>query len=64
MDEQIMAWAIQRPEDWQLGGKCEAFMWGGCRIGQLGEGGRNVLVPTIAASFACAQQVRYLISYS
>jgi len=57
MDEQIMSWAVQRPEDWQLGGRCEAFMWGGGRIGQLGEAGRNVLVPTAAQSFSCAQQV-------
>ena len=57
MDEQIMSWAVQRPEDWQLGGRCEAFMWGGGRIGQLGEAGRTVLTPTAAQSFACAQQV-------
>jgi len=57
MDEQIMSWAVQRPEDWQLGGRCEAFMWGGGRIGQLGEAGRNVLNPTAAQSFSCAQQV-------
>ena len=57
MDEQIMSWAVQRPEDWQLGGRCEAFMWGGGRIGQLGEAGRTVLTPTTAQSFSCAQQV-------
>ena len=57
MDEQIMSWAVQRPEDWQLGGRCEAFMWGGGRIGQLGEAGRAVLIPTAAQSFSCAQQV-------
>jgi len=57
MDEQIMTWAVQRPEDWQLGGRCEAFMWGGGRIGQLGEAGCTVLTPTAAQSFSCAQQV-------
>jgi len=63
MDEQIMSWAVQRPEDWQLGGRCEAFMWGGGRIGQLGEAGRNVLTPTAAQSFSCAQQVAPLASF-
>jgi len=65
MDEQIMSWAVQRPEDWQLGGRCEAFMWGGGRIGQLGEAGRTVLSPTVAQSFCCAQQVRcnHLLSF-
>jgi len=58
MDEQIMSWAVQRPEDWQLGGRCEALMWGGGRIGQLGEAGRTALTPTTAQSFACAQQVK------
>jgi len=60
MDEQIMSWAVQRPEDWQLGGRCEALMWGGGRIGQLGEAGRAVLTPTAAQSFSCAQQVAAL----
>ena len=63
MDEQIMSWAVQRPEDWQLGGRCEAFMWGGGRIGQLGEAGRNVLTPTAAQSFSCAQQVAPLACF-
>ena len=63
MDEQIMSWAIQRPEDWQLGGRWEAFVWGGGRIGQLGEAGRNVLTPTPAQSFTCAQQVSIIIYY-
>lgn len=56
-DEQIMLWACQKPEDWQLGGKCEAYMWGGGRHGQLGEAGRNVLTPTHVPSFSAAQQV-------
>ncbi|CAH1796720.1 unnamed protein product [Owenia fusiformis] len=56
-DEQIMSWATQRPEDWQLGGKCDAFLWGGGRHGQLCELGRNAVVPTRAASFSSAQQI-------
>ncbi|XP_076880016.1 putative E3 ubiquitin-protein ligase HERC1 isoform X2 [Brachyhypopomus gauderio] len=57
MDEQIMSWATSRPEDWHLGGKCEVYVWGAGRHGQLAEAGRNILVPTSAASFSQAQQV-------
>ena len=57
MDEQIISWAVQRPEDWQLGGRCEVYMWGAGRIGQLGEAGRNAISPALAPSFSCAQQV-------
>lgn len=39
MDTQIMSWATQYPQDWQLGGKCEAYLWGSGRQGQLGEAG-------------------------
>ncbi|TRY89480.1 hypothetical protein DNTS_016060 [Danionella cerebrum] len=57
MDEQIMSWATSRPEDWHLGGKCDVFLWGAGRHGQLAEAGRNILVPTLASSFSQAQQV-------
>ncbi|KAL1007751.1 hypothetical protein UPYG_G00091160 [Umbra pygmaea] len=57
MDEQIMSWATTRPEDWHLGGKCDVFLWGAGRHGQLAEAGRNLLVPTITPSFTQAQQV-------
>ena len=57
MDEQIMSWATQRPEDWQLGGKCDAYVWGGGRHGQLCEGGRATATPTSTPSFCSAQQV-------
>nr|XP_057932868.1 probable E3 ubiquitin-protein ligase HERC1 isoform X6 [Doryrhamphus excisus] len=57
MDEQIMSWAISRPEDWHLGGKCDVYLWGAGRHGQLAEAGRNILVPTVAPSFSQAQQV-------
>ena len=59
MDEQIMMWAIQRPEDWQLGGKCQAYLWGGGRHGQICEAGRSTSTPTLTGSFSCAQQVVY-----
>ena len=58
MDEQVMAWITQRPEDWQMGGRCQAYMWGSGRHGQLCEAGRVVSTPTHAPSFSCAQQVR------
>ncbi|XP_062242430.1 probable E3 ubiquitin-protein ligase HERC1 isoform X5 [Platichthys flesus] len=57
LDEQIMSWATSRPEDWHLGGKCDVFLWGAGRHGQLAEAGRNILVPTTAPSFSQAQQV-------
>ncbi|XP_061622236.1 probable E3 ubiquitin-protein ligase HERC1 isoform X5 [Phyllopteryx taeniolatus] len=56
MDEQIMSWATSRPEDWHLGGKCDVYLWGAGRHGQLAEAGRNLLIPTIAPSFSQAQQ--------
>ncbi|XP_077942009.1 putative E3 ubiquitin-protein ligase HERC1 isoform X9 [Gasterosteus aculeatus] len=57
MDEQIMSWATSRPEDWHLGGKCDVYLWGAGRHGQLAEAGRNILVATSAPSFSQAQQV-------
>ncbi|XP_055518701.1 probable E3 ubiquitin-protein ligase HERC1 isoform X3 [Leucoraja erinacea] len=57
MDEQIMSWATSRPEDWHLGGKCDVYLWGAGRHGQLAEAGRNVMIPTGAPSFSQAQQV-------
>ncbi|XP_052100156.1 probable E3 ubiquitin-protein ligase HERC1 isoform X2 [Mytilus californianus] len=57
MDTQIMVWAMQRPEDWQLGGKCEAYLWGNGRHGQICEGGRASFVPTKVPTFSCAQQI-------
>lgn len=45
------------PQDWHLGGKCDVFLWGAGRHGQLAEAGRNVLIPVSAPSFSQAQQV-------
>lgn len=45
-------------QDWHLGGKCDVFLWGAGRHGQLAEAGRNILVPTTAPSFSQAQQAR------
>ncbi|XP_071450243.1 probable E3 ubiquitin-protein ligase HERC1 [Hetaerina americana] len=56
-DEQIMCWATQQPHDWQVGGKCQAYVWGSGHHGQLAEAGRNSTVPVIAESFSGAQQI-------
>lgn len=34
-----MSWAVRYPQDWQVGGKCEAFLWGDGKRGQLAEAG-------------------------
>lgn len=44
-------------QDWHLGGKCDVYLWGAGRHGQLAEAGRNVMVPAAAPSFSQAQQV-------
>ncbi|XP_068081364.1 probable E3 ubiquitin-protein ligase HERC1 [Anabrus simplex] len=56
-DEQIMTWSTQQPHDWQMGGKCQAYLWGSGRHGQLGEAGRNSLLPVATDSFSGAQQI-------
>ncbi|XP_035829751.1 probable E3 ubiquitin-protein ligase HERC1 isoform X3 [Aplysia californica] len=57
MDGQIMSWATQQPEDWQSGGRCESFMWGSGRHGQICEGGRVALLPVKVSSLSNAQQI-------
>ncbi|XP_071965475.1 probable E3 ubiquitin-protein ligase HERC1 isoform X2 [Antedon mediterranea] len=57
MDEQIMMWATQQPEDWQLGGKCDAYLWGSGRHGQLAESGRSAFLPSLTPSFSHSQQI-------
>lgn len=56
-DGEIMHWATQKPEDWQIGGKCEAYMWGYERHGQLCDGGRVVLTPVNVPAYSVAQQI-------
>ncbi|CAL1541385.1 unnamed protein product [Lymnaea stagnalis] len=56
-DSQIMSWAIQQPEDWQTGGRCQSFMWGSGRHGQICEGGRVALMPLKIPSLSNAQQI-------
>lgn len=44
-------------QDWQLGGRCEVFVWGSGRQGQLAETGRGTATPNLVTSFSSAQQV-------
>ncbi|XP_018324237.1 probable E3 ubiquitin-protein ligase HERC1 isoform X2 [Agrilus planipennis] len=56
-DEQIMQWITQRPQDWQIGGKCNAYLWGSDRHGQLAEVGCSALTPTVVESFSTAKKI-------
>ncbi|KAH9513367.1 putative E3 ubiquitin-protein ligase herc1 [Bulinus truncatus] len=56
-DSQVMSWATQQPEDWQTGGRCQSFMWGSGRHGQICEGGRVALTPVKIPSLSNAQQI-------
>lgn len=57
VDEQIINWVTQQPQDWQIGGKCHAYLWGSGRHGQLGEAGCNTITPICTDSFSIAQQI-------
>ncbi|CAB3370488.1 Hypothetical predicted protein [Cloeon dipterum] len=56
-DQEIMSWVTQQPGDWQIGGNCQAFLWGSGKHGQLAEAGRVCLFPVLTMSFSCAQQI-------
>ncbi|KAF6207949.1 hypothetical protein GE061_016398 [Apolygus lucorum] len=56
-DEEIISWATTQPQDWQLGSKCEAYLWGNGRHGQLAEIGHSSHRPTVCESFCNAQQI-------
>lgn len=56
-DEQIMQWVTQRPQDWQIGGKCDAYLWGSDRHGQLSNVGYNVSAPMLAESFCSGRKI-------
>ena len=61
MDEQAMAWVTQRPEDWQLGGICDVYVWGSGRHGEFGEVARSSTSPIVSTSLSCAQQVSEIL---
>ncbi|KAK9737174.1 HECT-domain (ubiquitin-transferase) [Popillia japonica] len=55
-DEQIIQWVTNRPQDWQIGGKCNVYLWGSNRHGQLAEvQATNTLQPV--ESFASAKKI-------
>ncbi|CAH0559022.1 unnamed protein product [Brassicogethes aeneus] len=56
-DEQLIQWVTQRPEDWQIGGKCKTYMWGSDRHGQLAELGYSSSVPMNVESFSIAKKI-------
>ncbi|XP_071541149.1 LOW QUALITY PROTEIN: probable E3 ubiquitin-protein ligase HERC1 [Panulirus ornatus] len=56
-DAAVMSWATQQPGDWQVGGRCQVYMWGSGRHGQLAETGRSSQVPVLTETLGCAQQV-------
>ncbi|KAL1139381.1 hypothetical protein AAG570_006365 [Ranatra chinensis] len=56
-DNEIMSWANTHPQDWQVGSKCEAYLWGSGRHGQLAEIGHSSQVPVFAESFSSGQQI-------
>ncbi|XP_045467504.1 probable E3 ubiquitin-protein ligase HERC1 isoform X2 [Harmonia axyridis] len=56
-DEQIMQWVVQRPQDWQIGGKCDTYLWGSDRHGQLAEVGYNAPSPVLVRSFESARKI-------
>ncbi|XP_050295909.1 probable E3 ubiquitin-protein ligase HERC1 isoform X2 [Anthonomus grandis grandis] len=56
-DKQIMQWASQRPQDWEIGGKCKAYLWGSDRHGQLAELGFSATAPLLVNSFSIARKI-------
>ncbi|CAG0879900.1 unnamed protein product [Darwinula stevensoni] len=56
-DAEIISWAASQPQDWQLGGRCIAYLWGMGRHGQLAEAGKIVMVPKVVESMSCALQI-------
>ena len=57
MDCQVMEWATHHPEDWQPGGRCDVYLAGGGRNGQLAEIGQVTHKFKKAESFSLAQEV-------
>lgn len=56
-DRQIIHWVTSRPEDWQIGGKCAAYLWGSDRHGQLAELGYSASTPAPVESFSVARKI-------
>ncbi|KAF5282986.1 hypothetical protein FQA39_LY04857 [Lamprigera yunnana] len=56
-DEEIIQWITQKPNDWQIGGKCVSYVWGSDRHGQLAEVGCSTSSPIIVDSFSIARKI-------
>ncbi|XP_076815895.1 putative E3 ubiquitin-protein ligase HERC1 isoform X3 [Clavelina lepadiformis] len=55
VDEQLVQWLEERPDDWQMSGKCDAYLFGASRHGQLADAPQDSLEPGLAPSFQAAQ---------
>ena len=60
MDEQLVSWLEDRPDDWQITGRCNSYLFGASRHGQLADATPETLVPKLAASFQQAQYVSHV----
>ena len=58
-DVELMRWWSESPGDWQSGGRCDAFLFGAGKNGQLaeGSGGDHRSTPTLVPSFSQSSQV-------
>ena len=52
-----MQWATESPTDWQVGGKCSAYLFGDGFHGQLANAGIRCAKPSLAPSFEIAHQI-------
>ena len=58
-DVELMRWWSASPGDWQSGGRCDAFLFGAGKNGQLaeGSGGNHRSRPTLVPSFSQSSQI-------
>ena len=65
-DIELMQWATEMPSDWQVGGKCSAYLFGNGNHGQLATicVGDLCVKPTLMSSFEVAHQVECGVDWS
>ena len=56
-DIELMQWATESPSDWQLGGKCSAYLFGNGNHGELANAGTLCAKPSVVTSFEVAHQI-------
>ena len=56
-DIELMQWATESPSDWQVGGKCSAYLFGNANHGQLANSGTKCAKPSLVPSFEIAHQI-------